>query len=32
VTTLTDAPAAQVLRWAAPAATLGVAPDGTPLR
>jgi hypothetical protein len=32
VTTLSDTPAAQVLRWAAPAPALGVAPDGTPIR
>jgi hypothetical protein len=32
VTTLSDAPAAQVLRWAAPAPTVGAAPDGTPIR
>lgn len=32
VTTLSEAPAAQVLRWAAVTPPLGVAPDGTPIR
>ena len=32
VTTIVDAPAAQVLRWAPLAPTLGFAPDGTPIR